>query len=69
MRELVPSAAWSGEMHMVATLTDLVGDLFAEGYEHTERPGTAKPFETARPIESEDYASLLKRFRGGDAVG
>lgn len=56
-------------MHMVATLMDLVGDLFAEGYEHIERPGAAKPFETARPIESEDYASLLKRFRGGDAVG
>lgn len=65
MREMNPKAAWSREVQVLVSLHDLVGDLFAKDYEHIERPGATKPFETAQPVEVETYEELLKRFGGG----
>lgn len=69
LREMRPSARWSRTEHLLAALIDLVGDLFAKDYEHVARPGESKPFETAKPVETDDYARLLARFQGGDSDG
>lgn len=64
-RELDPSAAWSGETHMMANIMNLIGDLFAQDYEHIERPGSheEKRFSTAQPVDEREYDSVLARFR------
>lgn len=70
MREMVPSAIWSGETHVLAYLADLVGDLFANDYEHIERPWDVPTFSTAEPVGESELDRLLARFRmGGDTDG
>ena len=64
-REIDPSAAWSDETHMLAALHDLIGDLWAEDYEHVERPGAFRAFSTAAAVEKSDHDSLMRLF-GGD---
>ena len=56
---------------MVANLYDLIGDLFAQGYEHMQRPGdeTVKRFSTAEAVDAASYEKILARFRGGVADG
>lgn len=68
-REMDPSAAWSRTEHLIALLIDTIGDLFAKDYEHLQRPGDAKPFETAEAVTPMDYERVLARFRGGDSDG
>lgn len=65
MREMHPQTTWSREMHLLAHMTDMLGDLFAKDYEHLDRPGKVKPFASARPVEAQDYDRILERFRGG----
>ena len=65
MRELVPSAKWSNETHQLANLIDLIGDLFAEDYDHIKRPGEVAQFSTAAAVDASDYDALLRMF-GGD---
>ena len=65
MREMHPQTTWSREMHLLAYVADMLGDLFAKDYEHLDRPGKVKPFASARPVEAQDYDRILERFRGG----
>ena len=65
MRELVPGAKWSHEAHMLANLTDIIGDLFAQDYDHIRRPGEVAQFSTAAAVDASDYDAMLKMF-GGD---
>jgi len=67
MREMQPSSAWSEETHALVSLHDLIGDLFAEDYEHLKRPGQKARFESAETVV--DYDKLLERFRGGVKIG
>ena len=69
MRELNPQTAWSHETHMLARLLDLVGDLFAQDYDHVQRPGTSKPFASAELVDGDGYAQLLEMFGGGVSNG
>lgn len=65
MRAIDPSALWSDEARMLARLTDLVGDLFAQDYEHIPQPGATRRFSTAAAVDADDYAEILRRFGGG----
>jgi hypothetical protein len=65
MRAIDPSTLWSDEAHLLANIADLVGDLFAQDYEHIERPGATKRFSTAAAVGADDYAEILRRFGGG----
>jgi hypothetical protein len=67
MREMQPSSAWSEETHALVSLHDLIGDVFAEDYEHLKRPGQKARFESAEAVV--DYDKLLERFRGGVKIG
>lgn len=71
MREIVPRRRWTRTERMVANLYDLIGDLFAQGYEHMQRPGdeTMKRFSTAEAVDAASYEKILARFRGGVADG
>lgn len=69
MREMHPSRVWSNEAHIMASVLDMIGDLFAEDYEHVPRPGTKQRFESAVAVTSDDHEKLLERFRGGVNIG
>lgn len=63
MRELSPRANWSPEVHMLANVTDMVGQLFAKDYEPMTRPGEVAKFSTAAPVSAEGYEAKLAKFR------
>jgi hypothetical protein len=71
MREIVPRRKWTRTERMVANLYDLIGDLFAQGYEHMPRPGdeTVRRFSTAEAVDESSYEQILARFRGGVTDG
>ncbi len=71
MRAIEPHTAWSDEAHLLANLIDLIGDLFANDYEHIERPGakSVKKFSSARAVTAAEHQTLLAIFGGGDADG
>lgn len=63
MREIDPATNWSNEAHMLANVIDLIGDLFAEDYKHVQRPGTARQYESAKPVTADEHEEALARFR------
>jgi len=69
MRELEPSTAWSREMHLLVGLHDLIGDLFAQDYEHLKRPGSKARYESTEAVARDEYDKLLEKFRGGVKIG
>lgn len=66
MREMEPKARWSQEAHALVSLYNLVGDLFAQDFEHLRMPGDEpKRFETAEPVTAESFEEILALFGGG----
>lgn len=63
MHEIEPRTNWSDETYLLAALHDLIGDLFAEEYEHIKRPGETPRFSTARQVDEGELDKLLARFR------
>ena len=64
MREIDPNAHWSYETHMLASIADLIGDLFAKDYEHIKRPGEKKRYSTATKVVKRDHDALMALFGG-----
>lgn len=63
MREIEPRTRWSDETHLLAAVHDLIGDLFAQEYEHLARPGTVPRFSTAEQVDESELDQLLSLFR------
>jgi hypothetical protein len=62
--DMEPSLRWSDEAHMLANLTDLIGDLFAKDYEHIKRPGAKRRYSTAEAVGKADHDALMALFGG-----